>query len=464
MLPSVMGFVLLPLYTRFMSVADFGIVNSMQTFSGILMVFFTLALERSAYRVYYDYTDPSEKKMFFGTMLIGIFIASVIIGGSCFLFSSQIQKIFESISFYPFFALTILYTFCMAYFNVTQIIALVQHKSIRYFVIAVSAFFVTNLLSIYFVVFKGHGALGMIEGTAIGYGIMLPVCIFILKKEVVFSFRFDIFKNILNFCAPMLPILISAWISNLSDRIFIDHYFTQNEVGLYSLGYKIGSLILFIAGAFQMAYNPIFYELANSENQQEAKITLEKYNNIFIMVVSVMSLSIFLFCKEVIGFLFHERYAEAIVYGKIICVAFMISQCGGIFNSMIYQHKKTDRYMYIVIFCALVNLGLNYLLIPRFGPLMAPVTTLINSLLIFSLSFWVARKCYFIPLNWTVFFMLLSCFAVIEGLDYFSSGRISPLVVFVFKMILFLVISGGFVWYRKDFFLKLLNSKKQEEA
>ena len=58
---SFSSFILLPLYTKYLTVEDFGIVSSMQIFSSLLIVFFTLAFERSLVRVYHEYLGRQKK-------------------------------------------------------------------------------------------------------------------------------------------------------------------------------------------------------------------------------------------------------------------------------------------------------------------------------------------------------------------------------------------------------------------
>ena len=72
--------------------------------------------------------------------------------------------------------------------------------------------------------------------------------------------------NTFKFTLPILPTLLSAWILNLSDRIFIDKYFNMSDVGIYSLGSKISGSVLILFGAFILAYSPYFYEKAKSQD------------------------------------------------------------------------------------------------------------------------------------------------------------------------------------------------------
>ncbi|GAB4284877.1 MAG: hypothetical protein Kow0068_10060 [Marinilabiliales bacterium] len=62
-IPQIANFFLLPLYTNYLSPADYGIVQSMQVLSAILIVFFTLAIDRAVYRLYFDFKTENEKKL-----------------------------------------------------------------------------------------------------------------------------------------------------------------------------------------------------------------------------------------------------------------------------------------------------------------------------------------------------------------------------------------------------------------
>ena len=63
LLISLSSFILLPIYTKYLSVSDYGIVNSMQILSSLLIIFYTLSFERSLVRVYHDYNEDEKKYM-----------------------------------------------------------------------------------------------------------------------------------------------------------------------------------------------------------------------------------------------------------------------------------------------------------------------------------------------------------------------------------------------------------------
>jgi O-antigen/teichoic acid export membrane protein len=244
------------------------------------------------------------------------------------------------------------------------------------------------------------GAEGMLKGQMFGYGIMLPVFLFIGFKIINFTVRPAILRESLKFSLPMIPALLSAWVLNLSDRIFIERYFSLADVGIYSIGYKIAGLVLIISSAFNLAYNPVFYQLANSDDQVAAKKQLFSYNNTYVIVILLMCFLISLFSKDVIVILLDSRYAEAYKIVPIIALAYFISQAGGLMNLSIYQEKKTFAIMLISMFGALLNVGLNFLLVPVFGAYGAACATVLSFTGLTIIEYWYARKCYFIDYDW----------------------------------------------------------------
>jgi O-antigen/teichoic acid export membrane protein len=198
----------------------------------------------------------------------------------------------------------------------------------------------------------------------------------------------------------MMPSLLSAWILNLSDRIFIERYFSLSDVGIYSLGYKIAELVLIFSGAFYTAYNPVFYKLANSENQMEAKRKLYKYNTCYVLLIMMSVFLISIFSKEAITLLLDPKYLEAYKIVPIIALAYFISQTSGLLNLSIYQEKKTLQMMYMILGSAGLNILLNFLLVPKLGAYGAAYATVLSFAAFFMVKYWYAKKCYFIPFNW----------------------------------------------------------------
>ena len=84
-LPQAVNFILLPIYSEYLSPSQYGIIESMIVFSTILTIIFSFATERSMFRIYYDYKKEDDKKKFIGNTTILIAISATFFFGLIFL-------------------------------------------------------------------------------------------------------------------------------------------------------------------------------------------------------------------------------------------------------------------------------------------------------------------------------------------------------------------------------------------
>ena len=442
-IPQIANFFLLPLYTAYLTPAGYGIVQSMQVLTTILVVFFTLAVDRSVYRLYFDYKTEEEKKTYLSTIVISLLVVSVSVLGLVFAFQNLISKIYTSIDFYPFYFYAIMTSFLSVYAIIPKIYFQVKEKAGNFIVLSLMQFVSNTGFVLWFVVFLHKGASGWLQGLLLANLVTLPIFIIVAIKAINFKFNFEYFKSSLKYSLPMIPSLLSAWILNLSDRVFIERYFSLSEVGIYSLGYKIAGLVLIIAGAFNLAYNPVFFKLANSDDQINAKKKLSQYNTTYILVLLVIVFFISFFAKEVLQLFFKPAYFEAYKIVYLISLAYLISQIAGLFNLSIYQEKKTTVIMFIVLGSAGVNILLNFLLIPVYGIYGAAYATILSFLVFSGVKYFYAKKYYHVKLDWYKLFLI---FIVLLGIMIgFSFLQLSILYILMIKIVI--VLSGAILIY-----------------
>jgi O-antigen/teichoic acid export membrane protein len=440
------NFLLLPLYTAYLTPDEYGIVASMQVFSGALLIFLTLGLERAIYRLFFDYDDETGQRNFLGTLAISISITSVIVCGILFLFKNPISSIYQSIKFYPYFSYTILTAFFMTYELIPKITLQVKEKAQNYLFLSLVILFLRVMPAIWYVVFLKEGAVGMLKGAMIGNGLTLIFLIPITLKQINLNFDFNILKSTLKYCLPFIPMILSGWIVNMSDRIFIEQFYSTKEVGIYSLGYKIGEAVKFLSVSILMAYNPLFFKLANSLDQKMAKDKLYKINNIIVLVVLYITFTVAFFSKDIIDTLFSSEYWESYKIIPIIALGLFFVQLISLQNLSFYQTKKTVTIMTLNVLAAIINIILNFLLISRYSYFGAAVSTVITQALFFLIIYSVSKKHYFIKYNWRLLTPALLVFiiSVTVSLIYIP---VSPLWIF---LKICLVVTFGLVLYFRN--------------
>lgn len=254
-----------------MTTFDYGIVSSMQILNVFIALTFTLALDLAIFRIYHDYKNEKDKRDFLGTIFISFLFISIFLSLIYILFQNKIVLIFNSIEFSPYYIITIGYTFLNIFSIIPLVYLQIKHKSKSYIFLSILSTVLSICVILYFLVFKQQGALGYLKGEFFSKLILLPIFLYLTIKIINLKFSFPKLINTIKFSLPMIPGLLSAWVLNLSDRIFIERYFSLDEVAIYSVSYKISTIVLILSGAFAMAYNPFFYEKAASSNQIIAK-------------------------------------------------------------------------------------------------------------------------------------------------------------------------------------------------
>jgi O-antigen/teichoic acid export membrane protein len=452
LLPQAVAFILLPIFTKYLSPAEYGVVNSMMVVQAFMAIFFTLALDRSIIRLFWDYNTEDNRKTFLGTISISIIAISVIFFLLSLLFRNYIQKFFAEIPFYPYYFFTVITAFCYNLSLLTKNLYRLKNNVAKYITLSAVELLATSGFTIWYIVYKEEMGLGVIKGKMIGFLALTPIYLIIILKYIKLKFKLEMLKNAMSFTLPIIPTLMAAWMLGQSDNIFIANYLSIEDVGIYSLSKRIVSIIGLIAGAFMLAYLPLYFEIANSDDQVTAKNKLFQYNNIFILAIIFVSFMLVFFSKEIIYLFLNERYYESIKYIPWMAVAILFGSVSStILGASIQQSKKMKQDMFIGIFSAFINVSLNFLLIGHYKLNGMILSTVLSSFVIFLIAYYYTKiKCYYIPINWKY----VSC--AISGLvllyvffEYFI--KLDVVILITLKLITLLVFfTIGFLFYKRE--------------
>lgn len=400
-IPQAAGFILLPIYTHYLSPADYGIVNSMAVLGAFISIFFTLCLETSIFRLYYDYNSDKEKKEFLGTLVIAILIIAIIILTLLFSLNKYVGLLYKSIPFYPFYSYTILASFIGIFSLIPKQYLMLKGKAGYFVTLSISQFILNAGLILWYITVKLEGPLGYFKGNLFSQIILLPLFIILSIRFTTLKFNYRYFKNAIFYSLPLIPAIMTGWVLSFSDRVFIERYFNLTDVGLYSLGYKIAGVAGLLTSSFALAYSPVYYKLANSPDQNIAKKALYKYNHIYLLIVIISCFIISFLSKEVIGIFLDIKYHSSWIFVPLVSISLFFSQASWLNSNSFQQSKKLKVNMYFSMIFSLLSIILNFILIPLLGPLGATFTLIISMCAAFSISYYYTKKyCYFIPFNW----------------------------------------------------------------
>ncbi len=377
-------FLMIPFFSRWLSVDDYGSFDLFSAYITLLIPFMTLSSGEAIFRFLLDAKQADEQKkivtnglLIFATgNTITIALAmlyffhttqNVAIPFCCFLFSEALNQ----------FVLTYLrgikqltrYTIC----NMLSMIGI--------------TIFVTLLVKV-----CGLGLSGMLYGYALGYFVSSVFALFTTNFFQYIDFSLINNKKVyslIQYSAPLIPNAISWWIVNASDRTIIKIFLGTAANGIYAIAYKVPSLCTTLFNVFNVSWQENVV-LAMNDNDREVYFK-KIFTNMVKILVSICSC---ILCIDFILFhyIFDIKYFEGMKYAPILvssCIFTVISQFfGGLFIGL-----KMPKYNGSTsIMAAVVNILTHLLLVKFVGLYAAAISTIVSFIVLCVVRLAIIKK------------------------------------------------------------------------
>ncbi len=377
------GIITAPVYSRLLTTSETGFANNFNNYVSLFTVVTCLCLIYSVGRAKIDYKDDFDAYMSSIQALSSMFGAVILILVMIFTPSSGLLGYDKYIIFIMF-----AYLVLFPSIDYQQYKYRFEYKYRENIAISVIITVVTVILSIglIFLIPQNKG-FAKILGTVIPSGLMAIWCYFnILRKGRCF-FNKEYWLYALKIGLPMIPHGLAMIILARIDTSMISTMCSFSDVGLYTSGYTIGTLLMFVSNAVGQAWLPWFNErLAAGEKE------LIKEKNMILMTGGCVLTLIFIgVSPEAVKILFAKPYWECMWVVPPVALGTL---CQYFYTNYVNQelfHKKTVMIAANSIVAALINTGLNYIYIQKYGYIAAAYTTLAGYLILLMLHYFSAR-------------------------------------------------------------------------
>ncbi|HTR81877.1 MAG TPA: oligosaccharide flippase family protein [Bacteroidota bacterium] len=391
------GFFLLPVFTRYLTPSEYGLFETFNVFCFLLSSIGTLAMDTALIRFYYDSTDPQHRSLVVSSALFLTTSAGVILALLGFAFSSQINgALFGSADHVSILHIT-MFIVVVSIINTIQL-ALFQAKRNpgRYSILTFFRFTAMYSLSIYFLI-KGESVYGLMLAQVIAYGATVLWGFLFSRHDFRLAVSRKLSKEMLIFSAPLIVGSISIWLLSSSDRFFLLHFSSLNELGLYSLGSRLASVVLFAVTAFQMAWPQFALARPTDENTGYTHARILTY---YLFIGTLIVLGITLFTPEILRILTTSSYAGAASVVFLLSCSSLFFGCYFVFGIILSLTKNTVSILPVALPPLLVNVLLNYYLVPRMGGMGSAIASASAYLLMAVLTFVFTNRFFPIRYEW----------------------------------------------------------------
>jgi len=443
-LNAITSFIMLPLYLNYLTPAYYGIISIATALRNIMFMMCKMGLDKGYRRFYFDCNSDEERKRLFSTLVFSLIIFNTIVLILLWFYGDIIfSLLIKDIPFHPYIWLVALTIFFNIPYHMQLRRFLTINNAKRYVQLSYTIFFLNISLIVLFIAVFKEGAIGKLKADLIAMVIASVSCVFWLRRDLKFTFNIGELKSVLKFSTPLVPAGMSNWVLKLSDRLFIAHYLTANAVGLYSLGYKLASIIEIVIMSIQTAILSRFYYLSKN-NRDEAVNVFSKLNTYILLIAVTLAFILSIFSKELIWLLTSNiDYLESANIIPLISTGLLFWAAWIIPCATLSYTKDTHIISKVLITMSLISMGSNIILIPRFGMYGAAYSTIITYFLRYIWIYFEAQKKYRMDYEIIKIFYLLSIFFILIGCDYIiaTEGLLHDLI----KKITLLVFYAFFV-------------------
>lgn len=377
------GFITTPFFTRLMTQEDIGDFSNLLTWVGVLSIIFTIGLYSSISVARFDFKKELDN-----------YISSILLLGTCvtlafFAIVFPFREFFLSTINVPEYAFYYSFAYMITYpaIQIFQAKSQVEYKYKASLLISIGSAIGSSSFSLLLVAtFKNQ-----LYGRTVGYFIpfMVVGCgvyIYLLLKGKCISPKY--WKYALTISLPLVFHLLAGYILSSSDRIMIRSLLGSKELGLYSVAYTGAMVVSVLMTSMNSAWVPWSMAQIDSNNIVE----LKEKARYFVILFEILVFGIVLLGPEVLLIMGGRSYMDAMDVIPPVMVGFVFQFIYSLYVNIEQYYKKQKMVAIGTVIAAIVNVVLNWFLIPVYGYVAAAYTTLVSYIILFLVHFFFVRS------------------------------------------------------------------------
>jgi len=393
--------ILIPVYTHHLTPSAFGLLALMLVLYGLMKQVYDLGFTNSVARFFFDCkgdrADDDLRRMR-STSTLFLVLYGGVLTASLWVFAGDWAHILTgdgtNANLVRIVAVT-LYAETLAIVPLTLI--RMQERSTLYVSITVVRLIATVVLSVIFVAALSWGVRGALLANAISAGAVLVLLFPEIRLALIRMPSAPLLRQMLSFGLPFFPVLLSGWFIDASDRYLLELFRTTAEVGYYSLAYRVAMIMSIAVAAFSMGWAPLRYQIYERPDAPDMYRRLTTY---YVIAASLLGVALSVFARDIVRLIAPPSYAPAAGVVPILTLAYALWGLYLIMITGMGVTKRTGPMAWIAGAAAAFNLGVNMVVIPRWGMLAAAVTTALANALMVAGGWLYSQRVYPIPFDW----------------------------------------------------------------
>jgi len=388
------GFLLIPLYARYFSTAEFGAMDQIYQGALVLILVTSIGLPQGLVRgIHLDTKTEDERRRLVGALVallvpVTVLTAALLMAGR----EPVARLLFRGAGEPAWVALGAGFFLALSLYQMPMELLKVRRQASHYVAWSLSTFILVVAGNLYFIVDRGMGLPGMLLAGILAYGAVAAALWARSLGSIVWNLEFRRLAPLFAFGLPMLPALLCRKILEVADRYMIPWYHGLDELGIYVMGAKVAAIVeVLVLVPFLYAWQPFFYSHADDP---AAPRLFARATHVLALLLAALFLVVTATRDVILEVLGRGRFAAA---GPVVSVLVLAVACNGLqycVSAGIHLKRRLVPEMFIMVGAAALNLALNVVLIPPFRGMGAAIATLVAYAAYLAGTYVLAQRSY----------------------------------------------------------------------
>ena len=390
---ALLGVILLPLYGHYFSPADFGVLSLITLVGTLAGAVFYLGSSSALARSYFDYHTEVERRRTITTALALTLVGCALQLGFGLALASELSMRLFGTAQYRVHLLVALAASAVTFVNGLFLVVLrFERRSTAVVAVNVTTLLITTGAIVWLLFGLHLGVLAPILGGLIAQVLVAASLGWLLRKHLGGGISRHELAVQARYGMGAVGIGAAYYVLDSVDRLLLNRLTSLTDVGIYSLGYRLGMLIhvVFIM-PFSQIWSPMRLEYRTDEGAPELFKMMLTY---YWMVGLLATVGVGMFAREMVSIAGSSEYHDAYRVVPIIMLSHLVYGVVGVIDSGVIFSRKLGYQVAIFTAGMVLNIGLNLLLIPRWGYMAAAWVTLVSYTAVAVAAFVVSNRLY----------------------------------------------------------------------
>lgn len=409
---------LIPVYARHLKPNEFGVLSLLTITLTLVTIVLKFGLNHAFFRHYYETEDSEQRRRIVGSTMVFLIISASVLTALLYMLAPQISALVFTGN--QSRAHMVRLIFLIGFFDIITLvpdsILRANFRSARYSALNITAFAFQLVLISYLVIVVDASVENVLIGRLAGGAFEALIFFFVVRRELSIKFSAPELRGMLAFGAPLIFGQIAFTLFMMIDRFFLERYTNNTEVGVYALANTLVSVVtVLVTVPFSQVWTVMRFSVMNEEGAEEYYSRVLTY---IVLVSMFLALGVAAVAGDGLLLFTLKGYWSAANIIPLLAMSAVLDSAARVLNIGITLRKRTIFAPLVIVAALIVNVGLNFALIPRYGSLGATVSTLVSYVVFCALRFWASNLFFKIRYEWGRVFMAAAVGVLLIGAFY----------------------------------------------